>query len=82
MTIDVWLYNSGSDTAQCTSGQPLQQTEVCTIWVSTDYASNLLATFYTDDPMSAAAAEAILAAGKYFQSKGNSDFSALGYYMY
>ena len=24
MTIDVWLYNSGSDTAQCTSGQPLQ----------------------------------------------------------
>ena len=42
MTIDVWLYNSGFDTAQCTSGQPLQQTEVCTMWVSTDYASNLL----------------------------------------
>ena len=40
--IDVWLYNSGSDTAQCICGQPLQQREVCTIRVSTDYASNLL----------------------------------------
>ena len=29
----VWLYNSGSDTAQHTSGQPLQQKEVCTISV-------------------------------------------------
>ena len=34
----VWLYNSGSDTAQHTSGQPLQQKEVCTTSISIDYA--------------------------------------------